>query len=106
MALLREEILEDPWAADLALLSRAAREAGREAMSFFRNDPEVTWKNGGHAPVSEADFAATRVLHEILRPARPQYGWLSEESDDAPARLESETVYVIDPIDGTRAFIA
>lgn len=94
------------WDGDLDLLREAAREAGKTAMRFFRNAPEVTWKNGGHSPVSEADFAANQVLADRLRPARPGYGWLSEESDDDRARLDHETLFVIDPIDGTRAFIA
>jgi len=94
------------WDDDLALLSQAARAAGEVAMGYFRKDPEVTWKNGGHSPVTEADFAANRVLDERLRAARPGYGWLSEESDDDPVRLGCETLFVIDPIDGTRAFIA
>ena len=95
-----------PWEDDLALLSQAARAAGHVAMGYFGRQPEVTWKNGGHSPVTEADFAANRLLEERLRAARPGYGWLSEESDDDPARLDCETLFVIDPIDGTRAFIA
>lgn len=94
------------WAGDLALLALAARAAGDVAMSYFRRDPEVSWKNGGRSPVSEADFAANHLLAEQLRAARPDYGWLSEESDDDRARLEAETLFVIDPIDGTRAFLA
>ena len=94
------------WDDDLALLLQAARAAGEVAMGYFRKDPEVTWKNGGHSPVTEADFAANRVLDERLRAARPGYGWLSEESDDDPVRLGCEALFVIDPIDGTRAFIA
>lgn len=93
------------WDADLALLVSAARDAGAAAMTYFRKDPEVTWKNGGRSPVTEADFAANRVLADCLRPARPAYGWLSEESDDDPVRLTQETLFVIDPIDGTRGFI-
>ncbi|MCX8996303.1 3'(2'),5'-bisphosphate nucleotidase CysQ [Rhizobiaceae bacterium BDR2-2] len=96
----------EPWADDLELLRAAAREAGRAVMGFFRNDPHVSWKNGGRSPVTEADFAANRILADRLRPARPDYGWLSEESDDDASRLSHETLFVIDPIDGTRAFIA
>ncbi|SIR07088.1 myo-inositol-1(or 4)-monophosphatase [Rhizobium sp. RU20A] len=95
-----------PFAGDLDLITRAAQEAGRTALGYFRNAPEVTWKNGGHSPVSAADFAANDVLKEMLLPARPNYGWLSEETDDDPARLACETLFVVDPIDGTRAFIA
>ena len=94
------------WQADLVLITEAAREAGRVAMTHFGQSPEVWWKNEGRSPVSAADYAANRVLEEILRDARPNYGWLSEETDDDPARLSCDTLFVIDPIDGTRAFLA
>ena len=46
------------------------------------------------------------MLRERLLAARPGYGWLSEESEDGPARLGARRVFIVDPIDGTRAFIA
>lgn len=94
------------WTADLDLLTGAARLAGARALDFFRKGPEVWWKNGGRSPVSAADFAANDILKKELLSARPNYGWLSEETDDDAARLDCDTVFVIDPIDGTRAFIA
>ncbi|MFB2549539.1 3'(2'),5'-bisphosphate nucleotidase CysQ [Ensifer soli] len=94
------------WRDDLDLIADAARAAGERALAFFRKDPDVRWKNGGHSPVSAADYAANDVLKDMLLKARPNYGWLSEETDDDPARLSCETVFVVDPIDGTRAFIA
>ncbi|QRM54476.1 3'(2'),5'-bisphosphate nucleotidase CysQ [Sinorhizobium sp. BG8] len=94
------------WSADLELLVGAAQAAGARAMEFFGNSPEVWWKNEGRSPVSAADFAANDILKKELLSARPNYGWLSEETDDDAARLDCETVFVIDPIDGTRAFIA
>ncbi|MGG7516429.1 3'(2'),5'-bisphosphate nucleotidase CysQ [Allorhizobium undicola] len=94
------------WQADLELIADAARAAGAVALAHFGKDPEVWWKNGGHSPVSAADYAANRLLEERLRAARPAYGWLSEETDDDESRLHCSTVFVIDPIDGTRAFIS
>lgn len=93
------------WADDLALILGAAQAAGDVAMSHFGQSPEVWWKNEGSSPVSAADYAANAVLEERLRAARPAYGWLSEETEDDQARLSCETVFVVDPIDGTRAFI-
>lgn len=93
------------WQKDLDLIRDAARQAGEVALGFFGQSPEVWWKNGGQSPVSAADFAANDRLSSVLRAARPDYGWLSEENDDNRARLSAETVFVIDPIDGTRGFI-
>lgn len=94
------------WSSDLALITEAAREAGKVALAHFGQSPEVWWKNEGLSPVSAADYAANRVLEQMLRQARPDYGWLSEETDDDPDRLTRDTVFVVDPIDGTRAFLA
>ncbi len=91
---------------DLALLTHAAREAGRIALRFWRKEPKVWDKGGEHGPVTEADLAVNDMLKATLLAARPDYGWLSEETPDDAARLERECVFIIDPIDGTRAFIA
>lgn len=93
-------------ATDLALLIDAARQAGAIARGYFGNDPDVTDKPAGAGPVTEADLAVDHMLHETLAAARPDYGWLSEETEDSAARLNTERQFVIDPIDGTRAFIA
>ncbi|MFS8047876.1 3'(2'),5'-bisphosphate nucleotidase CysQ [Rhizobium sp. BR 314] len=91
---------------DVDLIVEAALEAGRIALGFFRQSPEVWWKNNGQSPVSAADFAANESLAAILRSARPDYGWLSEETDDDEQRLSQATVFVVDPIDGTRGFLS
>lgn len=89
---------------DLALLRDAAAEAGRIAMRYFRRDPKVSWK-AGMSPVTEADVHADAYLRETLIAARPDYGWLSEETADTPDRLSRKRTFVVDPIDGTKAFI-
>ena len=91
---------------DLALLTDAAREAGRIALRYWRRNPRVWDKGGEHGPVTEADLAVNDMLKARLSAARPDYGWLSEETPDDPARLDLDCVFIIDPIDGTRAFIA
>lgn len=90
---------------DLALLKRAAQEAGRIASRYFDGAPEVWEKPGGAGPVTEADLAVDAMLHEELRSARPAFGWLSEETEDDAERLATEAQFIVDPIDGTRAFI-
>lgn len=91
---------------DLSLLIDAAQEAGRIACGFAGKNPEVWDKADGAGPVTEADLAVNRMLDAELRAARPDYGWLSEESPQDDARLNDERVFIIDPIDGTRSFIA
>jgi myo-inositol-1(or 4)-monophosphatase len=93
------------WQSDLELIADAARQAGAVALSFFNQSPEVWWKNEGKSPVSAADFAANEILETLLRRARPDYGWLSEETEDSADRLSRETQFIIDPIDGTRGFL-
>jgi myo-inositol-1(or 4)-monophosphatase len=96
-------------AADLAavldLLAAATREAGALALQKFRS-PFKSWTKGQNSPVSEVDIAVDALLHERLSGPFPDYGWLSEESADDAARLGKPFVWIVDPIDGTRAFIA
>lgn len=89
---------------DLALLVRATRAAGELAMRYFRSQNAVWDKSPGN-PVSDADLAVDAYLKDRLLAGRPDYGWLSEETADAPVRLTRERVWVVDPIDGTRDFI-
>lgn len=91
--------------ADLILLTEAAEAAADLALTFFRQDPKV-WHKDNASPVSEADYAVDTYLKTALRAARPDYGWLSEETEDDPGRLDRCRVFVIDPIDGTRGFLA
>lgn len=91
-------------AGDVALLAEVAREASEIALRFFRADPTVWTKSGG-SPVSEADLAVDAHLKARLTAARPDYGWLSEETTDGPERRDRARVFVVDPIDGTRAFL-
>jgi myo-inositol-1(or 4)-monophosphatase len=89
---------------DHALLVAAVREAGVIAMRSFRTDVK-TWKKEGGTPVSEADIAIDQHLKQRLGEVRPEYGWLSEETEDDATRLGRRRVWVVDPIDGTRAFL-
>lgn len=90
---------------DLALILEAAREAGELAARIRRQGLEIEYKEGDGTPVTNADLAADALLTERLRAARPEYGWLSEETADDPERLARRRIFVVDPIDGTRAFL-
>lgn len=91
--------------ADLRLLKETAAEAARMVMTYFGRDPHVMMKDG-NSPVTEADLAADFYLRETLLAARPDYGWLSEETADNADRLTKRRCFIVDPIDGTKAFIA
>jgi len=90
---------------DLPLLIDAARMAGRVATSFAGATARRWDKPGDAGPVTEADLAVNDALHATLQMARPDYGWLSEETEDGAARLETDRVFIVDPIDGTRSFV-
>ena len=90
------------------LLVSAAREAGALALEYFnpgaRTSAHVVTKAGG-SPVTDADLAADSLLKRRLREALPDAGWLSEETVDDFERLSRRSLIVVDPIDGTRAFV-
>jgi myo-inositol-1(or 4)-monophosphatase len=88
-----------------ARLEKSVREAGALALSMF-GKPLDSWTKGeAQSPVSAADIAADNLLRERLTSDNPGIAWLSEESVDDPARLEARYVWIVDPIDGTRAYI-
>ncbi len=89
---------------DLELLEEVVVAAGDIAMKYFKSDNQV-WMKPGDSPVSQADFAVNEYLEKHLLAARPNYGWISEETDDNDERLDRQRVFIVDPIDGTRGFI-
>ncbi len=97
------DVADRPLAA--ARLAECVREAGALALSMFQV-PIKTWTKAGSSPVSEADIAVDRLLRERLMGETNGVGWLSEESVDDPARLAARYVWIVDPIDGTRAYLA
>ena len=99
------EAADPALADDLDLLRHHCAEGGRIARRWFGEDPEV-WMKEGNSPVSEADFAVDTHLKRELLAARPDYGWLSEETEDTHEREGKRRVFVVDPIDGTRGFLA
>jgi myo-inositol-1(or 4)-monophosphatase len=91
---------------DLRLLTVAAEAAGEIALRHRREDTLATVeKPDGQGPVTAADLEIDAMLRKDLTAARPDYGWLSEETEDDSARLSRRHCFVIDPIDGTRAYV-
>jgi myo-inositol-1(or 4)-monophosphatase len=89
-----------------AQLSAAVRDAGSLALSMF-GKPIKQWTKGPSlSPVCEADIAVDALLRERLTGGGSAFAWLSEETADDAARLTAHHVWVVDPIDGTRAYIA
>ena len=99
------DTLDQTKARDAALLTDTVREAGALALSLFRTELK-NWTKGASSPVSEADIATNDLIESRLRSATPDYGWLSEESVDDDSRLGKPLVWIVDPIDGTRAYLA
>lgn len=89
---------------DLALVTEVAFEAGRLSLQWLERGAKV-WEKSPNNPVTEADIAVNNLIRARLNSARPDYGWLSEESRDNPANRVQERTFVVDPIDGTKAFV-
>jgi len=89
---------------DRALLLDTIREAGALARHYFEAGAKA-WSKAKGDPITEADVAVDNLICARIAAARPGDGWLSEESRDDPARLARKRVWIVDPIDGTLAFI-
>jgi len=96
---------------DRARLEAIVREAGRIALDAWPGDGHAceVWNkadtSGAHSPVSAADLAVDTFLKRELGALLPAAGWLSEETADAPDRIERSLIWLVDPIDGTRDFV-
>jgi len=89
---------------DHRLLCEVVRDAGAIALDYFQRGFEVREKNPGD-PVTDADLAVDEALKSRLLAARPDYGWMSEETEDDLARLAAPRTWIVDPIDGTKGFV-
>jgi myo-inositol-1(or 4)-monophosphatase len=89
---------------ELDHLSRTIRQAGARAIELAEQGFEVQTKHD-RSPVTTADFEVNRILRDMQETHFPDDGWLSEESPDDPVRLEKPRVWIVDPIDGTKAFV-
>jgi myo-inositol-1(or 4)-monophosphatase len=89
---------------DFDLLRHTAKEAASLALSYFNRPLAIKRKPDG-TTVTEADLAIDALLAARLKSARPDYGWLSEESLENERRLQAARVWIADPIDGTQAFV-
>jgi myo-inositol-1(or 4)-monophosphatase len=91
------------------VVRQTALDAGAMALGFYQHGAETTarrWYKDRASPVTEADMAVDSFLKRHLSQALPEAGWLSEETADSPARLAKRLAWIVDPIDGTRAFMS
>ncbi|MBI1364278.1 MAG: 3'(2'),5'-bisphosphate nucleotidase CysQ [Proteobacteria bacterium] len=91
---------------DLELMVQAAEKAGEIAYKFQTEGfKRLEDKASGDPFLTEADLAIDACLRELLTAARPDYGWLSEETEKDDSYLTRARSFVVDPIDGTRDFV-
>jgi myo-inositol-1(or 4)-monophosphatase len=92
---------------DRSRLEAIIREGGRMAMASWPGDGHAleVWEKEPGNPVSAADLAVDRFLKRELSALLPSAGWLSEETADAPQRLDGGLIWLVDPIDGTRDYV-
>jgi myo-inositol-1(or 4)-monophosphatase len=93
---------------DRVRLGDICREAGRMALRQWPGAGHAleSWEKVPGSPVCTADLAVDAFLRRELGRLLPAAGWLSEETADDPVRLAKDLVWLVDPIDGTRDFIA
>lgn len=89
---------------ELALV--AAKAARKVVMEIYNANSAVVEIKDDDSPVTQADKAADTLIREILHGQYPEYGMLTEESSEDFGRLEKDYVWIVDPIDGTKDFIA
>ncbi|RZJ44120.1 MAG: 3'(2'),5'-bisphosphate nucleotidase CysQ [Brevundimonas sp.] len=92
------------YADDLDLIRDAVLAAGELALAEREAGLKI-WSKSGGSPVTSADLAVDALLRDRLLTARPDYGWLSEETADTTERLTKRRIFVVDPIDGTVAYM-
>lgn len=89
---------------EMDVLCQAVRQAGREVQTLADEGFQTAHK-ANQSPVTCADLAADRVLKGALLDAFPETGWLSEETRDDLARLQTQRIWIVDPVDGTLEFV-
>ena len=90
---------------ELYMMIYASKVAQEKILEIYHQNFDVEIKND-ESPVTMADKLADKIIKEILSSSFPNYGFLTEESDDDLTRLDKEYIFVIDPVDGTKDFVS
>ena len=91
---------------ELSRMIEAALVAKEKIMEIYNSHNLNVEIKEDNSPVTKADKAADKIIREILRKYIPTYDFLTEESDDDLSRLNNDYVFIVDPVDGTKDFIA
>jgi myo-inositol-1(or 4)-monophosphatase len=90
---------------ELEVALAAAREAGEVLNRHYAGDREH-WEKSEDNPLTKADLESDATIARHIRAAFPDDALLSEETVDDPSRLEKSRVWIVDPMDGTKEFVA
>ncbi|MBP5694595.1 MAG: 3'(2'),5'-bisphosphate nucleotidase CysQ [Bacilli bacterium] len=90
---------------ELEEMLKVAAEASENIMKYYENGFHAEMKED-NSPVTEADMTTDALIKERLHYLFPNYSFLTEESNDDLKRLENDYVFIVDPVDGTKDFIA
>jgi 3'(2'), 5'-bisphosphate nucleotidase len=100
------EVTGGEFGRELRVGLELARRAGEAALAYYGKPMRVEHKEEFDEPVTQADRAVNELIVRALREQFPEDGVLAEESVDTDRRIGRERVWMIDPIDGTKGFIA
>jgi len=87
---------------ELDIAIKAAIEAGNAILEIYKKDYKTSTKND-NSPITDADLKSNEVIKEIL--SQTKHWILSEEDKDDLQRITQETIWIVDPLDGTSDFI-
>lgn len=93
------------WEKELSAAINAGLLAQKKILEIYHQGFDVEIKED-NSPVTVADKSADRIIREILSKEFPSYAFLTEESDDDLSRLDNDYVWIVDPVDGTKDFVA
>lgn len=93
------------WEKELEAMKEAAYLAEKEILRVYHTSFDVEIKSDD-SPVTAADKGADKIIREYLHKKFPEYAFLTEESKDTKERLDNDYVFIVDPVDGTKEFVA